>query len=98
MADRKDETHAMKQEPVRSRASTLDRRDVLKLGAGVVGTALTAHRARAQTPAPGSTRKPGVPRVHTRTGYKLPPGRLGNNGPMDDSSRTIVKFVREFNE
>src|SRR5262245_42562067 len=98
MADRKDETRAMKEEPVRSRASTLGRRDVLKLGAGVVGTALAAQRAGAQAPAPGSTRKPGVARVHTPAGYKLPPGRVGSNGPMDDSSRAIVKFVREFNE
>ena len=91
-------TDEMRDELVRPRTSTLGRRDLLKLGAGVVGTALTAQRAAAQAPAPGSTRKPGVPRVHTRSGYKIPPGRLANNGPMDDSSRTIVKFVTEFNE
>ena len=98
MAHRKDELSDMKKDTVRPRTSALGRRDLLKLGAGVVGTALTAQGAAAQAPAAGSTRKPGVPRVHTRSGYKTPPGRLGNNGPMDDTSRTIVKFVTEFNE
>src|SRR5262245_36501610 len=82
----------------RPRGSALGRRDVLKLGAGVVGSGLIAQRAGAQAPAPGSTRRPGVPRVHTRAGYKTPLGRVGSNGPMDDTSRKIVKFVTEFNE
>ena len=54
-------------------------------------------RGRAGTGS-GLTRKPGIPRVHTRSGYKTPPGRLASNGPMDDSSRKIVGFVTEFTE
>ena len=79
-------------------ASSMDRRDFLKVGAAVMGTALTGHVAAAQEAGPGSGRKPGVPRVHTRSGYKTPPGRIGSNGPMDESSRRIVRFVTEFNE
>lgn len=79
-------------------ASAIDRRDFLKVSAAVVGTALSSQATGAQEPAPGSGRKPGVPRVHTRSGYKTPVGRLGNNGPMDESSRRIVRFVTEFNE
>lgn len=98
MADSTDESDGMKEDVGRPRASALGRRDLLMLGAGVVGTALTAQRVNAQAPAPGSTRKPGIPRVQTRSGYKTPLGRLGNNGPMDDTSRKIVRFVTDFNE
>jgi 2-methylcitrate dehydratase len=79
-------------------ASTLGRRDVLKLGAGAVGAALAANGAAAQAPTPGSVRPPGQPRPHTASGYKNTANRLGHNGPMDDTSRTIVRFVSEFNE
>ena len=47
-------------------------------------------------PPPGSTRKPGVPRPQTGPGYKNTANRLGHNGPMDDTSAKIVKFVSEF--
>jgi 2-methylcitrate dehydratase len=92
---------------VRSTARALGRRDLMKLGAGVVATALTASKTAAQgrggrggepAAAPGSTRKPGVPRPFTGPGYKNTANRLGGNGPMDDTTRKIVKFVHEFDE
>lgn len=87
----------------------LGRRDLLKLGAGVVATALSASKAAAQqgafggtptgpAPPPGSTRKPGVPRPHTGSGYKNTANRLAGNGPMDDATRKIVKFVAEYDQ
>ncbi len=83
----------------------LGRRDLMKLGAGVVVTALAAPRALAQrgaasgpAPAPGSARPAGEPRPHTGPGYKNDYNRLGNNGPMDDTTRKIVKYVNEFKE
>lgn len=82
---------------------SLARRDLLKIGAGVVLTAATAERAASQegtgqraSPAPGSGRPAGELRPHTGAGYRNDYGRLGGNGPMDDTTRKIVSFVREF--
>ena len=92
------------------RAPALDRRDLMKLGAGVVVSALSGSQVAAQgrggrggegqgpAPARGSTRTPGDPRPHTGPGYKYTANRLSGNGPMDDTTRKIVKFVREFDE
>jgi len=41
---------------------------------------------------------PDEPRPHTGPGYKNDYNRLAGNGPMDNTTRTIVKFVREFKE
>lgn len=92
----------------RSRPPRLDRRDLMKLGAGVVVTALNAPKAAAQgrggegsgrpAPARGSMRAPGEPRPHTGPGYKNTANRLAGNGPMDDTTRKIVRFVHDFNE
>lgn len=86
----------------------LGRRDLMKLGAGVVVSALAAPSAAAQEAraqgsrelpaAPGSFRKPGELRPHTASGYKYTAKRLGANGPMDDTTRRIVKFVSEYND
>ena len=86
----------------------LGRRDLMKLGAGFVVTALAAPTVVAQGPAPqgsrgpavapGSSRKPGELRPHTATGYKNTAKRLHGNGPMDDTTRKIVKFVSEYND
>jgi 2-methylcitrate dehydratase len=86
----------------------LDRRRLLKLGTGVVVSTLAATKSDGQQgffgnqpsgppPPTGSTRKPGVPRPFTGPGYKHPAtNRLGHNGPMDDTTAKIVKFVHEF--
>lgn len=79
----------------------LGRRDLMrKLGAGVVLTTLGGQRASAQAPtlapARGSGRPPGELRPHTGPGYRNDYNRLGNNGPMDDATRTIVNFVRGY--
>ena len=80
------------------------RRDLLKIGAGVVLTATASERASSQegsgaqrdSPAPGSGRPVGELRPHTASGYRNDYGRLAGNGPMDDTTRKIVSFVREF--
>src|SRR5262245_60249193 len=80
----------------------LDRRQLLKLGAGVMSTAIAAPAAaqqgsQARTPvAPGSMRKPGEISPITGPGYKNDFNRIGHNGPMDDTTRKVVKFVSEF--
>ena len=86
----------------------LGRRDLLKLGAGAVIAATAAEKVSSQgegrggaqrpAPPPGSPRPPGELRPHTGTGYKNDYNRLGGNGPMDDTTRKIVKFVREFSD
>jgi 2-methylcitrate dehydratase len=90
--------------------ATLGRRDLMKLGAGVVATALTGQRALAQrgrggegvpqapVPPPGSPPPPGEWRPHTGAGYKNEANRLGGNGPMDDTTRKIVQYVHGFKE
>src|SRR5947208_14659800 len=74
------------------RVPALGRRDLMKLGAGLVVTALNAPKVAAQTPSPQP-----VP-VRTRAGYVYTANRESHNGPMDDTSRQIVKFVNEFSE
>jgi 2-methylcitrate dehydratase len=82
----------------------LRRRDLFRIGAGVVLTATAADRAISQegtntprrpAPPPGSPRPPDELRPHTGPGYRNDYGRLGGNGPMDDTTRKIVTFVRE---
>jgi hypothetical protein len=86
----------------------LGRRDLMRLGAGALAVTLTGRCASAQqegaasqqipAPPPGSPPPAGVWRPHTGPGYKNEANRLGGNGPMDDSTRKIVKFVNEFKE
>ena len=61
-------------------------------GSAAVVTALNAPKVAAQTPSPQP-----VP-VRTRAGYVYTANRESHNGPMDDTSRQIVKFVNEFSE
>jgi len=82
----------------------------MKLGAGVAAAALTADRVLAQrggggggggadvpVPPPGSPPPDGW-RPHTGPGYQNTANRYGGNGPMDDTTRKIVKFVDEYKE
>jgi 2-methylcitrate dehydratase len=87
------------------RVPALGRRDLMKLGAGVVTAALSGATVDAQgrggqgaAPAPGSMPDPATPRLHVGPGYKNTANRLGGNGPIDDTTRQIVKFVTDFNE
>ena len=41
-------------------------------------------------------RQPGEISPFTGPGYKNDFNRVGHNGPMDDATRKIVKFVAEF--
>jgi len=81
------------------------RRDLFKIGAGAVLTAAAVDRAASQdggarapraAPPPGSPRPASELRPHTGPGYRNDYHRLGDNGPMDDTTRKIVTFVREF--
>jgi 2-methylcitrate dehydratase len=84
------------------------RRDVMKLGAGVVATALAGQRTAAQRGGgaggpqtalpPGSMPPPDEPRPHTGPGYTNDYNRLAGNGPMDDTTRKIVQYVHGFKE
>ncbi len=86
----------------------LDRRELMKLGAGAAGlAALASGKAAsgqasgvpstpANPPAPGSMRKPGEIAPFTALGYKNNFNRLGKNGPMDDTTAKIVKYVYNF--
>ena len=87
--------------------SGLGRRELIKLGAGVVVSALAAPKAVGQergaqgsrpAVAPGSYRKPEDLRPHTAVGYKYTAKRHSGNGPMDDTTRKIVRFVTDYND
>jgi len=64
------------------RVPTLGRRDLMKLRAGLVVTALNAPKVAAQTPSPQP-----VP-VRTRAGYVYTANRESHSRPMDDTSRS----------
>jgi 2-methylcitrate dehydratase len=79
------------------------RRNLMRLGAGLALTTMAGQRVFTQGPpagqtpaAPGSTRAPGTPRPHTGASFTNHYNRLGANGPMDDTTRKIVQFVRGF--
>jgi 2-methylcitrate dehydratase len=82
----------------------LDRRELMKLAASAAAlAALPAPSASAQgragaapSPAPGSMRSPGEISPFTGPGHQNTANRLGGNGPMDDTTRKVVKFVHEF--
>jgi hypothetical protein len=91
MNDRQDDAHD-DDDIVRPRVSALGRRDLMKLGAGVVVTALNAPRVAAQSTPSGP-----LP-VRTRAGYVYNANRESHNGPMDDTSRKIVNRVCAYKE
>lgn len=69
----------------------LGRREIVKFGAGL---ALTALNASAQS----RPSVPGVPINETGPGYKNDANRSSGNGPMDDTTRQIVRWVHSFSE
>ncbi|MGC4086197.1 MAG: MmgE/PrpD family protein [Vicinamibacterales bacterium] len=82
----------------------IGRRDLMKLGAGVLATGLGAKDAFAQrqrerlpVPPPGSPRPADELRPHTGPGYHNDYNRLDENGPMDDATRKIVEFATKYN-
>ena len=96
-------------ETPRNSRPPLGRRDLMKLGAGVVATTLAAGRVSAQegngynltqgpAPAPGSPPPPGEWRPHTGPNFQNTFNRFGENGQMDDTSREIVEYVYNFKD
>ena len=83
----------------RTKVLALKRRDLVKLGVGAVVTALNAPKAAAQrggAPAQ-SPASPSLP-LRTRAGYKNDANRPMGQGPMDDTTRQVVKYVSDFSE
>ena len=98
--------------------SALGRRDLMKIGAGVVMTTLAGQKAIAQD-AEGGAAKAGTAKtggsasrssaaagnpdydwkkVMSGPGYKNDANRLSGNGPMDNTSRQLVSYVKSFSE
>ena len=77
----------------------LGRRDLLKLGAGVVATTLQGPAAAAQRAASTENVIPeGALPVLTQYGYRNDANRLDGNDHMDDTTRTIVRYVSSFSD
>jgi 2-methylcitrate dehydratase len=76
----------MKDFEARPRVPVIGRRDLMKLGAGLVMPALPLRRGAAQSPA---TRPP----VRTVAGR-----RASGNGPIDNTTRQLVTYVSSFSE
>lgn len=76
------------------------RRDVIKLGAAFLTAAASNVDAQQRGSRGGGPEnpQPGLASVRTRKGYVYNATRADNNGPMDDTTRKIVKFVAEFSE
>jgi 2-methylcitrate dehydratase len=76
-------------------ASALDRRDLMKIGAGAVVTAMQVPSALAQSPPAAPASAIGTPpEGNTPTGG----ARSSGNGPMDDTTRRLVSYVHAFSE
>jgi 2-methylcitrate dehydratase len=65
-------------------------------GAGQMAPAQQMGGGAERGPAPGSMRAPGEIAPFTGPGYVNNFNRLAGNGPMDDTTAKIVKFVHEF--
>jgi 2-methylcitrate dehydratase len=65
------------------------RRNFMKLGAGAAMTVLNAAKGPAQSPAV-------PPDAITRTGWQNDAHRASGNGPIDNTTRQIVKYVASF--
>ena len=96
-----DEKHEKTEAPF---VSELGRRSLMKLGAGIVAGALTSAEASGQGQQGGRWPAPeagpdgisyALP-VRMRAGYAYNADRESNNGPMDDTTRTIVTWASEF--
>ena len=102
-----------KREDSQLSGSGLGRRDLMKLGAGVVMTTLAGEaaisKAAESTPAKPAGSAP-LPRpaeatggvdwktVTSGPGYKNDANRLLGNGPMDDTSRKLIDYTLKFSE
>src|SRR5215216_2417965 len=73
------------------------RRDVIRLGAAAVMSAVGGSHIQAQAQEGATEGATWPPPVRTRAGYVYDAKRQGN-GPMDESSRKIVQYVRAFSE
>src|SRR5262245_13553591 len=87
-----------KDDQAESSVTSLGRRDLMKIGAGVVMTTLTSGAVAAQENGDGRTVQPGAYKHVTGPGFKYTANRLGGNGPMDETTRKVVSFVRSFDE
>jgi 2-methylcitrate dehydratase len=100
------EDDVKKNDDVRPRVPALGRRDLMKLGAGVVLTTLNAPNALAQNQEQGRGRgrgsqpaeRPEGFNLATRVGYKNEANRVSGNGPMDHTSRQLASYVNSFSE
>ena len=77
----------------RAAATVLGRRDLMRLGAAAVASAIGAQTVEAQSAIDKGAAWP--PPVRTRAGYVYDAKRSGN-GSMDESSRKIVSYVHGF--
>jgi 2-methylcitrate dehydratase len=88
-----------------SSSSALGRRDLMKIGAGVVMTTLAGAGAAAQEkegeaakPRSSAPQADGVTVLTGAGSYKNDANRIAGNGPMDETSRQIVSYVNSFPE
>src|ERR1700733_6764208 len=93
--------------------STVGRRDLMKIGAGVImttvaGQSAVARAAEAEPPKAGRSPVPqdsdtGNPdyswkKVTAGPGYKNDANRLQGNGPMDNTTRQLVDYTQKFSD
>src|SRR5215831_4556475 len=79
---------------IRPSVSAMGRRDLMKIGASLALTTLGASKTVAQSSPPTSSAT--APLTQTGTGYKNDANRSSGNGPMDGTTRQIVKWVSSF--
>jgi hypothetical protein len=80
----------------------LGRRELIKLGVGAFAASAAAPAFAAQQGAdrgiaPASNRPEGL-KPYTRVGWINDANRASGNGPMDDTTRQIVRYVGSFSD
>src|SRR5579862_1170785 len=80
------------------------RRELMKIGAGAVMTTLGASGLLAQSPEEAVAKKietgagATADVVETGAGYSNDANRASGNGPMDETTKKLVDYIRDFNE
>jgi 2-methylcitrate dehydratase len=88
---------------IQSMGSKVSRRDLMKLSAGAAlatlsGNAIAAQQQDTRTAGNAAVDSSLESSVRATTGWKNNANRLNGNGPMDETSRYIVNYVRSFSE
>src|ERR1700722_9150970 len=94
----------MKEQPADSSSANFARRDLIKLGTGVVTTTFGKQGSAAKNAEKNSAEgqgefsHPQAVVMRTGAGWKNNANRASGNGPIDDTTRKLVSYVSSMSE